>query len=115
MLPAAERHCVAVAPVGDAGERVVDVVADAGVPGDVHLVAVPVRVRAGGVPDLGAAGGVDRAAARRVQRLHAADGAGVDLLDRSAGEHVAVGAAAAGAAGDADRAQRAGRLGWDIL
>src|SRR5690606_41598593 len=71
----------------------------------VELVAVPVAVRAAGMAGLGAAGDVDGAAARRLQRLDSLDRGEVDLLERRAGRVVAVAAVAARRPRDARRAQ----------
>src|SRR5690606_25700435 len=95
----------------DVGEGVLDVVADAGVLAEVQLVAVPVRVRAGGVAGLRAAGDVQRAAAGPREGLGALGGGQVELIGGCAGGGVAVGAVARGRPGDAGLAEHRGGLG----
>lgn len=101
----------AVTAYTDVGEDVVDVVGEAGRLGEVELVAVPVRVGAAGVPRLGAAGDVQRAARGALEGLGALGGGQVELVERGAGGDVAVGAAAGGRPGDSGGAEPGGGLG----
>src|SRR5690606_39723746 len=94
----------------DVAERVLDVVVQARRQAGVELVAGPVAGRAAGMAGLGAAGDVDGAAARRLQRLDSLDRGEVDLLERRAGRVVAVAAVAARRPRDARRAQALRRV-----